>query len=33
MTFGIDFDNTIATHNYPYGWGVDPMAKVINTLG
>ena len=29
----IDFDNTIATHNYPYVGELIPMAKeVINTL-
>lgn len=33
MIFGIDFDNTIATHNYPYVGELIPMAKeVINTL-
>ena len=33
MVFGIDFDNTIATHNYPYVGELIPMAKeVINTL-
>ena len=33
MIFGIDFDNTIATHNYPFVGELIPMAKeVINTL-
>lgn len=33
MVFGIDFDNTIATHNYPFVGELIPMAKeVINTL-
>ena len=33
MIFGIDFDNTISTNNYPYAGELIPMAKeVINTL-
>ena len=33
MIFGIDFDNTISTNNYPYVGELIPMAKeVINTL-
>ena len=33
MVFGIDFDNTISTHNYPFVGELVPMAKeVINTL-
>lgn len=33
MVFGIDFDNTISTNNYPFAGELIPMAKeVINTL-
>ena len=33
MVFGIDFDNTISTYNYPFVGELVPMAKeVINTL-
>ena len=33
MVFGIDFDNTISTNNYPFAGELIPLAKeVINTL-